>query len=225
MFLHQLSFPQQELVKNHKRFYDAYSLHQFIWSLASENKSQKRNFLYRVEYDEFQKIKHIYVLASTCIKAQDNIQIKTSSKFQPQLHKGDPLFFKLRANPIIKRKIDGQAKEYSVVMDMKHQFEKSGKNYLDQYSLSGLIHEAGSKWLMRKGADNHGFRIEPSELRIDNFREFSVSSPGKNKYKLRTLDFEGILTIIDPVSFVNALFSGVGSAKSFGCGLMLVKRI
>jgi CRISPR system Cascade subunit CasE len=43
--------------------------------------------------------------------------------------------------------------------------------------------------------------------------------------KLEEKDFEGKLKIVDADRFKKELFQGVRSAKAFGCGLMLVKRI
>lgn len=42
---------------------------------------------------------------------------------------------------------------------------------------------------------------------------------------LSTLDFEGELSVTDPGIFLSALFKGIGPAKAFGCGLMLVRRV
>ena len=39
------------------------------------------------------------------------------------------------------------------------------------------------------------------------------------------LDFSGELTVIDPAAFIVALSKGIGPAKAFGCGLLLVRRI
>jgi CRISPR system Cascade subunit CasE len=39
------------------------------------------------------------------------------------------------------------------------------------------------------------------------------------------VDFEGTIEITDPGIFVEALFTGIGPAKAFGCGLMLVRRV
>ena len=36
---------------------------------------------------------------------------------------------------------------------------------------------------------------------------------------------EGKLKIVDPDRFKQALLQGIGSAKAFGCGLMLVRRV
>jgi CRISPR system Cascade subunit CasE len=41
--------------------------------------------------------------------------------------------------------------------------------------------------------------------------------------RLSTLDFDGLLTVADPGRFGELLFSGLGPAKGFGCGLMLIK--
>ena len=37
--------------------------------------------------------------------------------------------------------------------------------------------------------------------------------------------FEGILRVDDPDALVKVLEDGIGPAKGFGCGLMLVRRI
>ena len=63
------------------------------------------------------------------------------------------------------------------------------------------------------------------EIRTNNDCEYSVKLPGKKVFKLRTLDFEGKLKIVDADRFKKSLFNGIGSAKAFGCGMMMVKRI
>ncbi|MCI0724558.1 MAG: type I-E CRISPR-associated protein Cas6/Cse3/CasE [Acidobacteria bacterium] len=39
------------------------------------------------------------------------------------------------------------------------------------------------------------------------------------------MDFSGMLFVINPKAFAVALHKGIGPAKAFGCGLMLVRRI
>ncbi len=63
------------------------------------------------------------------------------------------------------------------------------------------------------------------EVIIDNDRKDSIKPLGKQTFTLRTLDFEGNLKIVDADQFKRALFKGIGSAKAFGCGMMMVKRI
>lgn len=224
MYLHKINIDSEALRRDRKIYQDVYLLHKKIWELVSRNENQKRDFLYRVEYDAYQNIKHIYLLAPNQISSQQNIKIAVSPRYQPQLETGEFLFFKLRANPIIKRKENGKAKEYSLIMDAKHQFKKNGQNYQEQFSLDELIHDVGMKWLIRKG-EQHGFAVKQFEVRIDNDQEYSVKPPGKKVFTLRTLDFEGKLKIVDADRFKRALFQGIGSAKSFGCGMMMIKRI
>jgi CRISPR system Cascade subunit CasE len=224
MYLHKISIDRKTLSRNREIYSDVYSLHKKIWALVSRDKNQKRNFLYRVEYDAYQNIKHIYLLAPHQISSQNNIKIAVSPKYQPQLETGEPLYFKLRANPIIKRKENGKAKEYGIIMDAKHQFKKKGQDYQEQFSLDELIHDVGMKWLIRKG-EQHGFSVKQFEVRIDNDREYPIKPRGKQAFTLRTLDFEGKLKIVDSDRLKKALFEGIGSAKAFGCGLFLVRRI
>ena len=48
---------------------------------------------------------------------------------------------------------------------------------------------------------------------------------GKRLIEYSTLDFAGILEVTDPERFQNTLFNGIGPAKGFGCGLLLVRRV
>jgi CRISPR system Cascade subunit CasE len=38
------------------------------------------------------------------------------------------------------------------------------------------------------------------------------------------MDFRGILTVTDTEKFTDTLMQGLGKAKAFGCGLMLIRR-
>jgi len=40
-----------------------------------------------------------------------------------------------------------------------------------------------------------------------------------------SVDFEGVVEVTDGELFAKALFDGIGPAKGFGCGLMLVRRV
>jgi len=223
MYLHKVYIDKDTLTKNHKTYANAYMLHQKMWELAGRDKNQRRDFLYRVEYDAYQNIKHIYLLASHRVSPQNNMKLVVSPEYRPKLEEQERLCFKLRANPIVKRKENGKTKEYSLLMDAKQKLKRNEKTYQEKFSLDELIHEIGMKWLTRKG-EQHGFAVKEFEIAIDNDREYVIKTPVKNEYMLRTLDFGGILTVVDPERFIEALYQGVGTAKAFGCGLMLVRR-
>jgi CRISPR system Cascade subunit CasE len=48
---------------------------------------------------------------------------------------------------------------------------------------------------------------------------------GNNTGKINPVTFEGNIEIFNSEEFVKSAFTGIGPAKSFGCGLMLVKKI
>lgn len=125
---------------------------------------------------------------------------------------------------------------HDVVMDAKRQSDWKNLPPDQRPPLSTVAYEAGSRWLEAK-ALKLGFKIEPVMTRDDVFGD-EVELPalrvdgysswrqryGK-KIALSTLDFEGHLIVTDPVKFKDALYRGIGPAKSFGCGLLLVRRL
>jgi CRISPR system Cascade subunit CasE len=76
-----------------------------------------------------------------------------------------------------------------------------------------------------------GFLVEDDEetqrVRVDGYSQHRLyKNKGCKPVELSTLEFNGILTVTDPATFVEkCLFTGIGPAKGFGCGLMLAKRI
>jgi len=85
------------------------------------------------------------------------------------------------------------------------------------------------KWLNDKGKKN-GFVIATDERRkrlkfqAEGYRWHAMPRKGRSA-GFSSSDFEGEIKVTDPMQFVDALYKGIGSAKAFGCGLMLVKRI
>lgn len=43
--------------------------------------------------------------------------------------------------------------------------------------------------------------------------------------KIGVLDFDGVIDVVDPERFREAIGEGFGRAKAFGCGLMLLRPI
>jgi CRISPR system Cascade subunit CasE len=74
-------------------------------------------------------------------------------------------------------------------------------------------------WLARKL--NGAAELETLELRTGRPLYFRKKVTGK----IVSVTFEGILRVTDGTAFVSLLKNGIGPAKAFGCGLMLVKRI
>ena len=85
------------------------------------------------------------------------------------------------------------------------------------------------EWLLRQGSA-HGFTVpggaherpnaRVSEDRTEQFRRRT----GTGTVTLKTVTFEGLLQVTDPAALREALVSGIGPAKGYGCGLITLAR-
>lgn len=100
-----------------------------------------------------------------------------------------------------------------------------------------LVRRAGLDWLRRQakgdGRQNKGagFSFLDEEVQADGYRQHRVArrSPGRRWQDMTfsTIEFSGLLEITDPALMIERLWAGsspgLGSARGFGCGLMLVR--
>jgi CRISPR system Cascade subunit CasE len=115
--------------------------------------------------------------------------------------------FQLRVNPTKKVKVlgaDGQPK-------------KNGKR------VPLVKREELVEWLKRKG-EAGGFSIEEDSLRIlSGGREYFAKQGTQGVHS--SVDFEGVLTVTDVGKLHAAFAVGIGSAKAFGFGLLVIAPI
>lgn len=203
---------------------DVYCIHQMLWRLFPENPDADRDFLFRQEVQNGWPF--FYVVSQRrpqTIKGMVHVESKT---YQPKLDTGQRLAFSLRANPVITKKSgDGNKRvRHDVLMNAKHDLAASSSR-VPELSPGELQHAVGTKWLKDR-ADSHGFSIEPDLVRVFGYQQHQIKiGKQKNKIKFSVLDYTGILKITDSALFFQTLINGIGRAKAFGCGLMLVKRI
>ena len=82
--------------------------------------------------------------------------------------------------------------------------------------------QAGFRVLTRElHDDEQGIREEKS-VRVDGYAQHQGERKG---IRFSTVDFTGDLEITDTLAFRKTLQNGIGHAKGFGCGLLLVRRI
>lgn len=114
-------------------------------------------------------------------------------------------------------------------MDAKQRMNWKDLPQDERPSLAHVAYEAGSCWIREKEA-RLGCQIESDRLRVDGHFVHCLKGHRDEQGRCRgialsTLDFEGELRVTDPEVFLPALLHGVGPAKAFGCGLLLVRRI
>ncbi|MDD5036922.1 MAG: type I-E CRISPR-associated protein Cas6/Cse3/CasE [Methylococcaceae bacterium] len=201
---------------------NSYAEHQLVWRWFAED-APGRDFLFRREQQGHWPF--FYVLSKREAADPSNLWEIETRRFEPKLSSGERLAFSLRANPVVVRKISDDPeiktrRRDDVVADLKKQ------RYPDKTQrppLGDILSEAGTEWLAARAGRN-GFTLE--SVSIDGYQQHRWYKPGKdNPVALSTLEFAGTLRVQDPVLFTEKLFQGIGPAKAFGCGLMLVRRV
>jgi CRISPR system Cascade subunit CasE len=143
-----------------------------------------------------------------------------SKPYAPKLAVGDRLHFKLRVNPVVTR----NGKRHDVVMDAKQRLGWKELRPIERPALNAIADDAGKAWLAKR-AEKHGFALAPASFLADGYRTHQVRRRRYAPISFSTLDFTGALTVANVEKFLSTLYEGIGPAKGFGCGLLLIKRI
>ena len=198
-----------------------YSSHQLLWKLFPEDREAKRDFLFRQELKGH--IPYYYILSERKPENLRNLFDIETKNYDPVIRKDGSFIFKLRMNPVITRKSPG--KKNSVKHDIRMNYKKEGiSRGLKGDLLKGFIDNQVKEWLTGKSG-GYGFTPEAESLVISRYtlHKFRKSREGR-AVQFSSLDFEGILTVTEPGLFRDVLFSGLGRARAFGCGLLMIRR-
>jgi CRISPR system Cascade subunit CasE len=226
---------------------DPYGQHRLLWKffdLPRVPSPARTELLFRSEASNGLPL--FYVLSRVVPKDETGKWKVEIKEYRPDLHVGDRLAFKLRANPVKLAKRDRKPDEietwlenreesgrklkettrkrirHDVVADAKNRMGWKGLPPAQRPPLNQVAYEAGSCWL-RERAHCLGCDIDTDRLRVDGHRVHRKLA--RRGIVLSTLDFEGELQVTDPEAFLSALLNGIGPAKAFGCGLLLVRRL
>ncbi|EKF75775.1 CRISPR-associated Cse3 family protein [Alcanivorax hongdengensis A-11-3] len=206
---------------------DAYANHQLLWRLFTQE--EERPFLFRQEMEKDQLdsresprgLPLFYVLSSREPEPVSGLLECQSKPFDPQLSKGDRLLFKLRANPTVARKHDGEARSrrHDVLMDAKWQCRQQGRD--SPWEVSEAMDAGAEQWL-RNRSEDWGFSLD-SALQLSGYRQHQWQRK-QRQICFSSVDYEGVITVADPERLRDALFNGVGRSRAFGCGMLMVRR-
>lgn len=117
-----------------------------------------------------------------------------------QLRPGQALAFRLRANPTVKKDREGKMQGRRV----------------------GLVGEGDQqKWLERK-LESAGAALVSVNIADDQLVRGKLFAERDDAKRLRLLSvqFDGVLQVKDPKSLVETIYTGIGSAKGLGFGLL-----
>ncbi|MCH2240961.1 MAG: type I-E CRISPR-associated protein Cas6/Cse3/CasE [Aquabacterium sp.] len=217
--------PGQERVAARAHLTDPYAEHQWLWRWFPAEAGTARDFIYRRR--EADGIPRYYVVSKRHPAQPQPGWSLQCRPYDPELAKGERLAFDLRANAVVSRPADGKGRRHDVVMDEKRRLLQ--ERGLEQWSrwdrserppLYEIVHAAGYRWLAQR-AEACGFQLDEAQLRADAYVQHRI----KGAVKFTSIDFSGELLVTDPEKLKAALLKGIGHAKAFGCGLLLVRRL
>ena len=202
---------------------DVYHEHQILWKLFADNTETKRDFLYR-RIDGERGLNY-YLLSARKAFDKHNVWKIESKVYDPCLQKGQVLSFMLRVNPVITVKsAEGKHQRCDVVMHKKTQLGYSNIPWFERPPLQKIVQESCQEWLSKRAPDK-GFQLDVESFIADGYQQH-VSYPRKHKrISFSSVELCGRLTVIDPQRFLVTVINGLGKSRSFGCGLLLVKRV
>lgn len=230
----------------------SYGIHRLLWDLFDTN--ERFLFREENAQEQMARSRALpiyYVVSNSDPKSTNPVFTVTAKPYAPVLKVGDRLAFRLRANPTVAKKPapDKKSQRHDVVMNAQRDWlhaacderdlpvdgekkalrqrllnhpdfaGKTGEEKLASH-LDDAIQSAAVAWLVTRG-DKHGYELQSAQA--TGYRWNALPEKGRNA-GFSSMDYEGVLKVIDPPAFVEMLGKGLGPSKAFGCGLMLVRR-
>lgn len=199
----------------------SYAAHQLLWKLFSE--ADEREFLFR-EDQGVDGLPEFYVLSRQVPDAITQLFKIQTKKFQPKIASGDRLAYTLRVNPTVCVKNEsGQRLRHDVLMHAKRQAKEGGIN--NSLVLREKMNQSAQAWFADERRLNRwGIQLDMLPD-VECYTQHQVTNGKGRKIHFSSVDLQGILTVTEPQDFISTLFCGIGKAKAFGCGLMLIRRV
>ncbi len=229
---------------------DLYREHRMVWQFFPDDANASRDFLFRREMGPGGAGALSYFLVSRRPPNPDSGLWNLETKmYSPEIKTGDCFEFSLRANPVVHRKDARSAEDEAafvarrqaqglaiprdtrsrkrddVVFVAKQKLKAAfGAAWKHEYNATELENAAGFAWIEAQG-QRLGFAVAEDEVSASGYQQERFTTRGGHKTEFSRLDFGGRLRVENPEKFKSALLEGIGPAKAFGCGLLLVRRI
>lgn len=226
--------PEQLRGAAHEWIESPYAEHQWLWRFFPAEPGSPRDFLFR--RSDKDGAPRFYVVSQRPAQTTSAAWRIQSRPYAPAVPVGARLRFELRANPVVSRSVDGKAKRHDVVMEAKKRLlEARGLTRWSDWipdrrdpdgnpdprpPLYALVQLSCADWLGKR-ADELGFIADADSLVVEAYQKQRGGKKGQLQFS--TVDFRGNLTVTDAERFARTLQKGIGPAKAFGCGLLLVR--
>jgi CRISPR system Cascade subunit CasE len=195
-----------------RRLFDNYDWHQVAWQCFQGRDGRARDFLTRVDQSP-QGFRLLIVSPEPPTRPEWCSQNGWQSREIPAAYfKQSRYAFQLRANPT--KKIIDATKPKAIATDGRINRNKNA------HRVPLRTPAELSAWLDRKGV-SAGFTVEPDSLRIIPEGQDHFNKAGRRGAHA-SVEFRGTLRVTDGAAFQQAFESGLGSAKAFGFGLLVL---
>lgn len=190
--------------------------HRLLWTLfPTDGDARKpRDFLYRRIDDR----SYLVVSPTAPIDGHGLWQLGPKP-YQPHPIKGERYTFILRANPALAIR-QGQRASVRVdaVMHAKRAARAAGQAWGREQEEAAAL-----DWLFKR-ENAIGVRFDKAVCLVHDYTQVHVPRKNDKTIAFSTVDYEGGFTVDDAEKLTHALLSGIGKARAFGCGLMLIRR-
>lgn len=191
-----------------------YDFHRQLWHLfpgasretRSDCEGDRQGFLFRVEKNQPGCPVRLLVQSRRAPDAAAALTVLGCREFHPQPVNGQRLAFLLTSNPV------------KTITDVQRESKPGKKSEKCRVPL--LREEEQRMWLARKLTDV----AEVEAVTVLPHPPLYFRKNGRGG-KLVTVTFEGVLRVLDGQALLKGLENGIGPAKGFGCGLMLVRGV
>jgi len=199
-YLSQIQVEKAEAAR--LRLRDSYAWHQQLWLAFPGRNGESRTFLFRVDdrHDFFRVL-----LLSPAAPLTPGWGAWAVKSIAHSFLGHDRYLFQVRANPTVKR----------VVRDNNGGVKKNGRR-------SGIYDTDGLRTWMQRKAEQSGFELEHYEAGPP-IQSYFVKDGRRGKHI--AVDFRGRLRVTEPVAFDRAFHAGIGPAKAFGFGLLMLQPV
>lgn len=202
-----------------------YEEHKFIWGLFPFDKEAERDFLYRrFDAEGFQQF--FVVSQRKPLESLHAWEVAIKS-YEPKIDIGTQLHFNLRVNPVVTKMPEGpgskKRKREDVYMDALAKSKTVPE--AERSTNAEILQECAFQWLSERSEQN-GFAVSQDSVIVEGYQRFEITTKKDNhKIQMGVIDYNGVLTVTDFGLFRRTLYQGLGKSKSFGCGLMMIKKV
>ena len=225
MYISKVEFDAVQLARAGLYENGRYAEHQWLWRLFADSPERKRDFVYRrMKPSQNDRLNAPYFLVVSEREPEDGPFLRrlVVKPYEPQLATGERVAFSLRCNPVVTRPgKEGRRSRVDMVQDARLRLKREGVPEAAMPRRTVLAQEIAPEWLTRH---DFGLEVDAESIQVEAYDQLRFDRPKGGKITLARLDLLGAGTVRDPEALRHALYKGVGRARGFGFGLLLVRR-